>query len=56
MSDQTQYGAVIVFPKHMTEDQVQDILSSLYNEGDIERVNAVRKFDPNYGGPVWYVP
>lgn len=51
-----QLGAVITFPKGTTLEEAQDILKSLYKGGDIDHVPLVNQFNPDHGGPVWYVP
>lgn len=51
---QTQVGAVIVFRPGVDVKTAQELLNSLamFTEGRPE----VRRFNPDHGMPVWYVP
>jgi hypothetical protein len=50
----TKVGAVIVFRDGTTEKQATDALKKLKDVLDYQP--RIQSFDPNYGGPVWYVP
>ena len=56
----TKVGAVIVFKDGTTEEQASDALEKLRDVLDENywnkcKLGTVQSFDPNYGGPVWYV-
>ena len=48
-----QVGAVITFPAGVSQDEVREALGKLGIE--IESA-TIATFNPEYGGPVWYVP
>jgi hypothetical protein len=48
------FGAIIQFLSTDTK-RIQDWLDRAAAAGIIEQAVA-RKFDANYGGPVWYIP
>ncbi len=55
------YGAVIQFPDGMTQAECNDILRRMFKSGYCKgdfRGNAptANAFNPNHGGPVWYIP
>ncbi len=47
-------GAVLVFKSDDVE-RVQEFLNRLV-ERDIIQPATAREFNPQYGGPVWYIP
>ena len=52
---ETRFGAVIVFKEGMTRAQAELIVDTLARKGLISETRP-RAFDPNWGGPVWYIP
>ena len=50
-----QTGAVIVFGEGVTPEMVDQALENLAKEIDIQH-DVIREFNPEYGGPVWYIP
>jgi hypothetical protein len=46
-------GAILKFK--CDNVQAQRILDTLKRQGVIERAD-VQRYDPTYGGPVWYIP
>ena len=51
-----QRGAVLVFRSGSPSDKIDAALKRLVDEGLIERPPVVHEFNPEWGGPVWYVP
>ena len=47
-------GTVIVFKKGMSLKDATKALKAL--ETVVDHVPQVRKFNDEYGGPVWYIP
>lgn len=56
----TRLGAVIIFQQSITQEQAEAALQNLEDAGIIETAfrgySRVNEFDPEYGGPVWYIP
>ncbi len=58
--DDTRLAALIHFRDDITHEQAQRVLRRIASEldapysGDVGEY--VRSYDPNIGGPVWYVP
>lgn len=57
----TKVGAVLVFKDGVTEEQATNALKMLKDVLDENywnhiKLGLVQSFDPNYGGPVWYIP
>jgi hypothetical protein len=46
-------GAVLVFRAGINKDDARVLLSQL--NGSLES-SEIREFDPQWGGPVWYIP
>jgi hypothetical protein len=58
-----QYGALLVFKPGTGKDKAAEALRRLVAEGLIDMDYyggalgpTVQTFNPNYGGPVWYIP
>jgi hypothetical protein len=49
-----QAGAVLVFKPGVTKEQAQAALKKLQDL--LEHTPHVNTFNPEWGGPVWYVP
>lgn len=48
-------GAVIVFQPHVTKEEAEKLIQK--HLGDVIDGHAqVCEFNPEWGGPVWYVP
>lgn len=54
MSDPKQAGAVLVFKPGVTPEEAAKALKAL--EALLEYTPRVNTFNPDWGGPVWYVP
>jgi len=60
MADKTQTGTVLVFKEGVSKEKIRERLKALndildlkyYLDGKIH----LNEFNPNWGGPVWYVP
>ena len=55
------HGVVIQFPDHMTREQCDDILKRMMKAGYCKpawngEAPTAHEFDPEFGGPVWYIP
>ena len=61
------YGAVVVFKEGMSRPEAERALLNMADDGgrsaideetyrSVTRGNRVEKFDPDEGGPVWYIP
>ncbi len=62
---QRRLGSVIVFKEGVTAEEAEAILLSLKDKVEIpidwetnepSASRMLHSFNPNYGGPVWYVP
>lgn len=51
----TKVGAVVTFPEGTTSAQVVALLEQLKEKSKIDGYE-VGIYDPNWGGPVWYIP
>jgi hypothetical protein len=51
---EVQVGCVLVFAKGMTKADAEKVLASI--EEHLDHTPSVEEFDPNVGGPVWYIP
>lgn len=49
-----QVGVVLVFREGIDADEAQEAIDAL--DEMLQGQPLVREFDPEYGGPVWYVP
>jgi hypothetical protein len=54
VSDPLQTGAVLVFKPSVSPEQAAEVLKALHYL--LEYVPRVNEFNPEWGGPVWYVP
>lgn len=58
--EETQLGTVIVLRKDITQEEINDFLEKIreyidpnyYHSGE----PSIHQFEPEIGGPVWYVP
>lgn len=55
-----QYGTVLVFKKTVTKAQAEAALKKIYDVVELDYYVAkepyVNEFNPEWGGPVWYIP
>lgn len=62
LSHRLQHGAVIVFPEHYTAERCAEVLERIAADIDWSYYVAktteglVQDFNPDEGGPVWYIP
>jgi hypothetical protein len=53
-------GAVIVFKEGMSDEDCRKALKRIADVLDdnvyANRNSSIREFEPQYGGPVWYIP
>jgi len=54
MNEKLQLGAVLVFKPSVTSEEAAKALKVL--EALLDYVPRVNEFNPDWGGPVWYVP
>ena len=54
-NERVQYGVVLVFDEGLTKEQVERALEEMLADRRVTRSN-VNGFNPEWGGPVWYVP
>lgn len=56
----TRYGTVLVFKKKVTKEQAEAALAKIADVIEMEyyvtKKPTVYEFNPEYGGPVWYIP
>lgn len=50
----THYGAVVTFKEGTTEEEAKAALEKIADLLDYPA--QVNSYDPDWGGPVWYVP
>ena len=48
------YGTVIVFKPGTTREEAKEALDIIKDQ--IDDYPSIRSFDPQTGGPVWYIP
>ena len=53
-TNEKRQGAVLVFKSGVSKKEVERILIELADK--LQYTPIVHEFDPNYGGPVWYIP
>jgi len=52
----TKMGVVLTFKEGVSQAAVERFLD-IANAGDIlDGVSSINEFDPEFGGPVWYIP
>lgn len=60
MGDRWQNGAVLVFKEGITKKQAEEALDKIKEVLDPEywrwEMPPVHEFNPDHGGPVWYIP
>lgn len=55
-------GTVLVFADNISPDQAREILRRMMSSGFLDPkyyvsgLPQVHEFDPDLGGPVWYIP
>jgi len=49
-------GAVVIFREGVRQAQAEFALRILVDQGILEYVPTVNGFNPDWGGPVWYIP
>ena len=50
----TRSGTVLVFKEGVTEEQARKALEKL--KALLDYTPRINTFDPEWGGPVWYIP
>lgn len=52
-----QFGTVLVFKQGLTKEEIEARLRQIADIVDEDyRQTTVHSFNPDWGGPVWYVP
>jgi hypothetical protein len=54
MDTRKQQGVVLTFKEYISQEEAERILDAIKRHLDHEP--KVRSFNPNHGGPVWYIP
>jgi hypothetical protein len=52
----TKLGCVMVFKEGVTRPQVANFIEIADAGGILDWIPQVNEFDPEFGGPVWYIP
>lgn len=50
------YGIVIVFQDDVSKEQIKEAILWLKSQEIVESTSGIQSFNPDHGGPVWYVP
>ena len=60
------HGAVIIFPDHLSKKDCDAILARMFKSNEINgsidwttrkaAAPTAKNFNPDMGGPVWYIP
>lgn len=53
-TNKKRHGAVLVFKSNVSKKEIERILAEIADK--LQHTPIVHEFDPNYGGPVWYIP
>ena len=49
-------GSVVVFTQGTTKEAAYEVLSDLYRRGILQYAPTLNSYNPDHGGPVWYIP